>query len=82
MTDNLRDRIAQAIYDSSDEYTRKLMVRPDCPGASDVEGEWKPVCYRWADAVIRDFHLTEDSGVIVGCLHDTPSNDLTRPADS
>ena len=57
MTDNLRDRIAKAIYDSSDEYTRKLMVRPDCPGASDVEGEWKPVCYRWADAVIRELVL-------------------------
>ena len=57
MTDNLRDRIAQAIYDSSDEYTRKLMVRPDCPGASDVEGEWKPVCYRWADAVIAALGL-------------------------
>jgi len=75
MTDNLRDRIAQAIYDSSDEYTRKLMVRPDCPGASDVEGEWKPVCYRWADAVIealklhRDEELDEYGGYVTTGRH-------------
>jgi hypothetical protein len=53
MTDNLRDRIAEAVYDSSDEYSRKLMVRPDCPGASEMDGDGKPVCYVWADAVIE-----------------------------
>ena len=72
MSDSLRDRIAAAIYNSSDDYTRKLMVRPDCPGASDVEGEWKPVCYRWADAVIRKLGLRPRSvecanGQIVRC---------------
>lgn len=51
MTDSLRDRIATVIYNSSDEYTRKIMVRPDCPGASDVRGDAKPVCYVLADAV-------------------------------
>ena len=51
MPDTLRDRIAAAIYDSSDEYSRKLMVRPDCPGASEMDGDGKPVCYVWADAV-------------------------------
>ena len=63
MSDSLRDRIAAAIYNSSDDYTRKLMVRPDCPGASDVEGEWKPVCYRWADAVIRELRLQQERGI-------------------
>ena len=60
MTDALRDRIAAAIYNSSDEYARKLMVRPDCPGAADVEGDSKPVCYLWADAVIRELGIYED----------------------
>ena len=55
---SLRDRIAAAIYNSSDEYSRKLMVRPDCPGASEMGGEGKPVCYLWADAVIAELGLT------------------------
>lgn len=54
MSDTLRTRIAAAIYNASDPYTRKLMVRPDCPGASEVEGDWKPTCYALADAVIRE----------------------------
>lgn len=52
--DHLRTRIAAAIYNASDDYTRKLMVRPDCPGASELEGDDKPVCYMLADAVIRE----------------------------
>ena len=63
MSDNLRYRIAAAIYDASDEYARKLMVRPDCPGASELEGDSKPVCYTLADAVIRELGLRrEDLG--------------------
>lgn len=57
MSDNLRDRIAAAIYNASDEYTRKLMVRPDCPGASELGGDSKPVCYTLADAVIAELGL-------------------------
>lgn len=59
MSDNLRTRIAAAIYNASDEYARKLMVRPDCPGASELEGDAKPVCYELADAVIRELALTQ-----------------------
>ena len=63
MSDNLRYRIAAAIYDASDEYARKLMVRPDCPGASELEGDSKPVCYTLADAVIAELSLRrEDLG--------------------
>lgn len=54
MSDSLRDRIAAVIYNTSDEYARKLLVRPDCPGASEVEGSGKPVCYVLADALIRE----------------------------
>ena len=63
MTDTLRTRIANAIYNASDEYTRKLMVRPDCPGASEVEGDGKPVCYTLADAVIRELGLEPERRV-------------------
>ncbi len=51
MTD-LRTRIAAAIYEASDEYTRKLMVNPRLPGCADVQGDTKPVTYVLADAVI------------------------------
>ena len=51
---DLRTRIAAAIYNACDEYTRKLLVRPDCPGASELEGDGKPACYVLADAVIRE----------------------------
>lgn len=51
---DLRTRIAAVIYNACDDYTRKLMVRPDCPGASEVEGDGTPVCYVLADAVIRE----------------------------
>lgn len=60
MADNLRDRIAAAIYNSCDDYTQKLLVRPDCPGASEVEGEGKPTCYILADAVIQELGLREE----------------------
>lgn len=50
--DNLRDMLAALIYNTSDEYARKLMVRPDCPGASEVKGSGKPVCYVLADAIL------------------------------
>lgn len=63
MSDNLRYRIAAAIYDASDEYARKLMVRPDCPGASELEGDSKPVCYTLADAVIAELGLHQESGL-------------------
>lgn len=52
MTDDLRTRIAAAIYNACDDYTRKLLVHPDCPGASELEGDGKPFCYRVADALI------------------------------
>ena len=51
---DLRTRIAAAIYEASDEYTRKLMVNPRLPGCADVEGDSKPVCFVLADAVIRE----------------------------
>lgn len=54
MTDTLRTRIAAAIYNACDDYTQKFLVRPDCPGASELEGDGKPVCYVLADAVIRE----------------------------
>ena len=67
MTDDLRTRIAAAIYNASDEYTRKLMVRPDLPGASELEGDGNPVCYVLADAVIRELQLTVlGDGIVVG----------------
>ena len=78
MTDQLRDRIAAILSDTlvADDSIVKLKYGDH--GTSQIVVNCNPL----ADAVIRDFHLTEDSGVIVGCLHDTPSNDLTRPADS
>lgn len=57
---DLRDRIAAAIYNACDEYTRKLIVRPDLPGASELEGDGKPVCYVLADAVIRELGLQRE----------------------
>jgi len=48
----LRGRIANAIYEASDEYTRKLMVNPRLPGSEDTYGDFKPICYQLADAVI------------------------------
>ena len=54
---DLRTRIAAAIYDASPEYTRQLMVNPLLPGCADVDGDSKPVCYRLADAVIRELGL-------------------------
>ena len=52
MTDTLRDRIAHAIYDNTDEYAQKLLCRPDVPGASDVDGPYRPICYVLADAIL------------------------------
>lgn len=57
VTDNLRTRIAQAIYDNVDDYMRRVLVRPSLPGAAEVDGDYKPTCYVLADAVIRE--LTE-----------------------
>ncbi len=54
---DLRTRIAAAIYEASDKYTRKLMVNPRLPGCADVEGDSKPVCFVLADAVIRELGL-------------------------
>ena len=34
----------------------------------EVDGLWEPL--NVADAVIRELKLTEDAGVIVGCVHD------------
>jgi hypothetical protein len=61
MTD-LRTRIASAIYEASDEYTRKLMVNPRLPGCADVQGDRKPVTYVLADAVIAELGLEEERG--------------------
>lgn len=72
MTDDLRDRIAAAIYNASDEYARKLMVRPDCPGASEMDGDGKPVCYELADAVIAELGLHEET------MHNPNGAILTR----
>jgi hypothetical protein len=47
-----REVVARAIYDAQDEVTRKLLVRPDLPGASELEGSGKPVCYHLADAIL------------------------------
>lgn len=57
---DLRTRIAAAIYEASDEYTRKLMVNPRLPGCDDVEGDNKPICFVLADAVIRELGLREE----------------------
>ena len=57
MADDLRSRIAAAIYNACDDYTKKLLVRPDCTGASELEGDGKPVCYTLADAVIAELGL-------------------------
>jgi hypothetical protein len=52
---NLRDRIAYAIAQADG----------DLPGM-----EPAPWDYELADAVIEALKLTEDGGVIVGCIHD------------
>jgi hypothetical protein len=54
---DLRTRIAAAIYEASDEYTRKLMVNPRLPGCADVQGDRKPVTYVLADAVIAELDM-------------------------
>ena len=85
MSDNLRYRIAAAIYDASDEYARKLMVRPDCPGASELEGDSKPVCYTLADAVIRELGL-ETVELLARSWYRNydiiPANDPRKPTDA
>ena len=53
----LRGRIANAIYEASDEYTQKLMVNPRLPGSEDAYGDYKPICYQLADAVIAELNL-------------------------
>lgn len=58
---DLRTRIATAIYNACDDYTRKLLVRPDCPGASELDGDGKPVCYVLADAVIEELALEQQA---------------------
>jgi hypothetical protein len=63
---DLRDRIAAAIYEASDEYTRKLMVNPRLPGCADVQGDSKPVTYILADAVIEELKLRRET---VGLIH-------------
>jgi len=72
----LRDRIAAVIYDASDDYTKKLMVRPDCPGASEVEGSAKPICYTLADALIRDV-LTPEwlSDLVIAAIQTAADNE-------
>jgi hypothetical protein len=62
----LRTRIAAAIYEASDEYTRKLMVNPRLPGCADVQGASKPVTYVLADAVIAELALRRET---VGLIH-------------
>jgi hypothetical protein len=57
---DLRTRIAAAIYEASDEYTRKLMVNPRLPGCADVQGDRKPFTYVLADAVIAELGLEEE----------------------
>lgn len=52
---DLRTRIAAAI---DRKYTEEAI------------GHTYEVCLHAADAVIRELQLTEDGGVIVGCIHD------------
>lgn len=54
---DLRNRMAAAIYEASDEYTRKLMANPRLPGCAAIEGDSKPVCFTLADAVISELGL-------------------------
>lgn len=54
---DLRNRMATAIYEASDEYTRKLMANPRLPGCSAIEGDSKPVCFTLADAAISELGL-------------------------
>jgi hypothetical protein len=63
---DLRTRIAAAIYEASDEYTRKLMVNPRLPGCSEVEGDSKPSTYVLADSVITELGLRQET---VGLIH-------------
>ena len=60
MTDNLRTRIAAAIYDNVDDYVRRLLVNPRLAGTADVEGDYKPTCYHLADAVIAVIREAND----------------------
>lgn len=70
MTDTLRTRIAKAISDElfvRDAYTEY--------GTDGEPGQWERVdghinLTALTDAVIRELQLTEDGGVIVGCIHD------------
>jgi hypothetical protein len=62
---DLRNRMAAAIYDASDEYTRKLMANPRLPGCTAIEGDSKPVCFTLADAVIRELGLRKQSDKLV-----------------
>jgi hypothetical protein len=62
---DLRNRMAAAIYEASDEYTRKLMANPRLPGCTAIEGDSKPVCFTLADAVIRELGLRKQSDKLV-----------------
>lgn len=57
MTDTLRTRIAAAV-------ARELVQQAQAAGEYQTRD-----CYMVADAVIRELQLTEDGGVIVGCIH-------------
>jgi hypothetical protein len=62
---DLRNRMAAAIYEASDEYTRKLMANPRLAGCAAIEGDSKPVCFTLADAVIRELGLRKQSDKLV-----------------
>jgi hypothetical protein len=76
---DLRTRIAAAIYEASDEYTRKLMVNPRLPGCADVQGDRKPVTYVLADAVIAELDLHVEHGrlKVIRYVSDWEINDDT-----
>lgn len=67
MSDSLRDRIAAAIREHPQGQEWGI---PDeeCTNCPPLRGtDWAA---HVADAVIAALQLTEDSGVIVGCIHD------------
>ena len=58
MSDNLRDRIAAAIYDGMNEWDRKWAIDPRLtPPGWDGELKSETTCYKIADAVIAELGL-------------------------
>lgn len=71
MTDSLRTRIANAIYDGMNEWDRKYAIDPR-NSALTPELKAEITCFKLADAVIRELKLEVEDGECGYCRAQLP----------